>query len=388
MKPSTEIFEAYAKLAKEQGLITKTAESNNPRYDSQDLSALEMLYGVKPNGKDEKHIMEQAHPDPMIIAPAYDRINGLVENELERQNMSVFIATKPTSGSLTGQRYVKAHQELTNEVIKLGFFLDKNNEEELMSLADSCTEVLTKEAIAPLLIVGLIAGAIALVKGISYLEDNPESKNLVTDIKTAKQELTDAQEQYPKLMSILSPFIERLNLLEQANSEYEAYRSEIKTVLVNVSTTSTIEEKRKMIASNAAKLFTSGYDQKIVKSITELKAQANAIINGAPIVMEELNSAQSKFNEGSFMGEWADTVKDWWHKYVWNSETEDAVKSIANVVKSAGASATGAGELLASLENLRHQVQSAPDNQEQVNKEHVDTNKSKPVDPMKLPEWA
>ncbi len=385
MKPSTEIFDAYAKLAKDQGLITKTAESNNPRYDSQDLSALEMLYGVKPNGKDEKHIMEQAHPDPMIIAPAYDRINGLVENELERQNMSVFIATKPTSGSLTGQRYVKAHQELTNEVIKLGFFLDKNNEEELMSLADSCTEVLTKEAFV--WIIGAVAAALALVKGIAYLEDNPESKNLATDIKMAKEELSDAQSQYPKLMSMLSPFLERLNLLEQANSEFETYRSEIKTTLINVSTTSIIEEKRKMIASNAAKLFASGYDQKIAKVITELKAQANAVINGAPVVMEELNSAQSRFNEGSFMGEWADTVKDWWHKYVWNSETEDAVKAIANVVKSAAASATGAGEILASLENLRQQIPNTS-TQAPENVTEPSNKKSPAKDPMKLPEWA
>ena len=139
----SDIFEEYAKIAVAQGLVKeaslekKAEEETNPRYDSLDLDAIEMLYGVKPNGE-EKHIVEQSHPESVVVSPAYDRVNGLVENGLERQDIMHWIATKPNHGKHIQERYVKAHQELVNEVIKAAFILDRDNEHELMAFADRC----------------------------------------------------------------------------------------------------------------------------------------------------------------------------------------------------------------------------------------------------------
>ena len=150
---SSEIFDNFAKIALDKGLISEAAEgviktvlaeSTNPRYDSKTLSDIEILYGVRPNGKDEKDIIGQAHPESVVIAPAYDRLNGLVENVKERHDIMVGIAMKPHQGKLTGHKYAK--QDLLNELIRLGTFLDSKGQEDLMSLADGCTEKLTKEA--------------------------------------------------------------------------------------------------------------------------------------------------------------------------------------------------------------------------------------------------
>lgn len=143
----SDILNEYAKIAIAKGLISEAKakeEKTNPRYDSLDLEAIEMLYGVKPNGE-EKHIVEQAHPEPVIVSPAYDRVNGLVENLLERQDVMHYIATKPNHGKHIQERYVKAHNELLNEVIKTAFVLDRDEHGELMQLADSCSERLVKK---------------------------------------------------------------------------------------------------------------------------------------------------------------------------------------------------------------------------------------------------
>jgi hypothetical protein len=144
----SEIFEEYAKIALERGLIKEAQNESkkpNPRYDSVDLEAMEMLYGIKPNDE-EDHIVEQAHPESVVVAPAYDRANGLVENLLERQDIMTGIALKPNDGKLVQRRYVVAHNDLVNELLKTAFMLDKKGQEDLMKLADNCSGRLNKEA--------------------------------------------------------------------------------------------------------------------------------------------------------------------------------------------------------------------------------------------------
>ena len=95
----SEIFDNFVKIALESDLISLDAPDKakkkleeNPRADSLSAKDIEKLYNIKPNApKDmeyKKNIIEDAHPTPMVICPAYDRINGLVENENERQNKS------------------------------------------------------------------------------------------------------------------------------------------------------------------------------------------------------------------------------------------------------------------------------------------------------------
>lgn len=164
---NSDIFNEYASLALKRGIIKNAGSTDAPPKHDDELSAIEILYGVKPNGEKDD-ILDQAHPESVIIAPAYDRLNGLVENLKERHNVMCDIALKPTNGKLTQRRYVKANQDLIQELTKIAFMLDRKGETELMTLADSCTErlVLKKEAFFPAL---FSLGGLALYGGIVAL---------------------------------------------------------------------------------------------------------------------------------------------------------------------------------------------------------------------------
>jgi hypothetical protein len=160
----SEIFDEYARIAKEHGLLSEGWDASK-RYDSNTLDAIEMLYGVKPeNEKDMRELSDQAHPETIVAAPSYDAMNGVVENLYERQNMMRYIAEKVPDGHLIQRRYIKAYQELTNSLVRAGFTLDNNDELELMKLADSCNETLHKQGQGWEIGIGI--GVAALVLGL------------------------------------------------------------------------------------------------------------------------------------------------------------------------------------------------------------------------------
>lgn len=165
MARRSDIFDSYAKIAEEKGLISLAEEQESsqpakpkesaklkrykkdsyPRMGSDDLSTIEALYGVKPDNsiKYELNIMEAAHPKPVVIAPSYDKINGLVENNIERQNIISNIALKPTNGNIDQRKY--AQKELVMELVRLANDLDNSGNEELRVIADKCIEDISSE---------------------------------------------------------------------------------------------------------------------------------------------------------------------------------------------------------------------------------------------------
>jgi hypothetical protein len=90
-------------------------------------------------------------------------MNSIVENLHQRQDIMTWIAEKNPDGLLIQKRYVKAHQDLINSLVRAGFLLDNSEESELMSLADSCAirldSNIKKEAFWPL------AGGVAATLG-------------------------------------------------------------------------------------------------------------------------------------------------------------------------------------------------------------------------------
>lgn len=149
----SDIFESFVKIAEEKGLVSrepvkKQAEAehteknlDNPRWDSLSAEDIAHLYGVKPPSPKEmqykSNIMEVAHPDPLVIAPSYDKLNGLVENEIERQNIDLRIALKPSpDGQLTNRKYAK--QNLILSLVRVGNEMDARGEDALTKLADAC----------------------------------------------------------------------------------------------------------------------------------------------------------------------------------------------------------------------------------------------------------
>jgi hypothetical protein len=226
----SEVLENYAKLAADRGLIdtslpVKQAEETNPRYDSVTIKEIEALYGVKAPGESEKDILDQAHPDPVVLAPAHDKVNGLVENLKERHNIMVGIATKPTNGLLTQHVYVAAKEQLLNELIKVAFLLDRENKAELMTLADSCSERLVKTAvIPPLILAGLVAAGVGLLY--TAISQNLHlSQGVVQDCEKALTEIEEAITTYskhPELKTELAGLIEKIKVLKAAGEKVAA----------------------------------------------------------------------------------------------------------------------------------------------------------------------
>ena len=168
----SDIFNEFVKIAQEKGMVSEDAPekvqkklSKEHRADSLDISAIEALYGVKPDTpKDmqyKKNIIEDAHPNSIVISPSYDKLNGLVENDQERQNIMLNIVNKPANGHATNAKY--AEKDFILSLVRLGNTLDAQHEDQLRSLADTCLEqvakpVITKQAgLPPLAIAGIVA---------------------------------------------------------------------------------------------------------------------------------------------------------------------------------------------------------------------------------------
>lgn len=151
----SEIFNSFVKIAEEKGLISNDSSEakkqleKTHRADSMDITAIEALYGVKPDapkGMDYKlNIMEVAHPNSVVVSPSYDRLNGLVENNNERQNIILNIVNKQVNGYQTQHKY--AEKELILSLVRIGNDLDNNGKAELAALADYCLTEVTDSVI-------------------------------------------------------------------------------------------------------------------------------------------------------------------------------------------------------------------------------------------------
>ena len=329
----SEIFDNYAKIAIDQGLISQAEEKTNPRYDSLEMSDIEIMYGVKPNGKDEKHIVEQAHPDSLVVMPAHDKIYGLVENELERQDMMVYIARKPTTGNLGGKRYVQAQEELLNELVRVGFLLDQNEKAELMNLADSCSNRIIKQAFEPVTIAIIIGAIIALTATghAVYKGNHPDSQGFTPDLDNVLNEITSkgvlngALEDYPELEKTLLPFINNLQNLKRLNQDADRYRQEINRSLLTLTGASTREEKKNLLLKNVSYLLKQDKIDEVNKKLTELQELGKAVNESIPLAIKELQDAQSRY-ETSSSGWWESVKKAWY--WLIQSDCEDALEAL------------------------------------------------------------
>lgn len=152
----SEIFENYVKIAQEKGLIPEDAPQKakeklekNPRADSMDLTAIEALYGIKPNApKDmeyKNNIVEIAHKGVAVVSPAYDRLNGIVPNQNQAQSITINKLKHRNTGHLNNAKYAKKDLLLT--LVKIANDLDAQNETKLYKLADSCLEQVSNDQI-------------------------------------------------------------------------------------------------------------------------------------------------------------------------------------------------------------------------------------------------
>lgn len=146
----SEIWDNYVAVAEKAGFVKEAAEESAElkkykedaaaRVGSDSIETIEAMYGVKPDQIEGQEytdcITEAAHPNSVIIAPSYDKLNGLVENDIERGNIMSNIALKPPMGTHTNHRY--AASELMMELVRVGNEMDARNKEGLFKLADEC----------------------------------------------------------------------------------------------------------------------------------------------------------------------------------------------------------------------------------------------------------
>lgn len=177
----SDVFDSFVKIAEEKGLLSEASPEENKevlertrRADSLTIAEIAKLYGIKPpappDAEYKKNIMERAHPDPVIIAPSYDKLNGLVENNNERQNILLHIVNKQSpDGQLTQRKY--ARKKLLMSLVKIGNEMDNRCQNDLRKLSDVCLQqasnpTLKKQAIIPIII------GIAAVVGVLYAQQH------------------------------------------------------------------------------------------------------------------------------------------------------------------------------------------------------------------------
>lgn len=129
----------------EKGLVKKAESRVDTQPDSDYQDKIKALYGIEIKLNDSTTpIIEQAHPDMVIIAPSYDKVNALVENIQQRHDIMVGIVNKMPNGNLTQHKI--AEKELLDELISLSFQLDNEGNEPLAKQALVCADRLTKQA--------------------------------------------------------------------------------------------------------------------------------------------------------------------------------------------------------------------------------------------------
>lgn len=198
----SEIFENFVKIAEDKGLVSKAdhaehTEKNldNPRWDSLSIEQIGKLYNLKldrPKDMEYEHnIMEDAHPDTVVISPSYDKLNGLVENEIEGQNIRARIVMKDPDGHLVNRKY--AEKQLVLSLVRVGNDLDNRDEDELRKLADICLLQATNSSMVKTALYPLLFGAAASIIGAVYLKNHIKfhSDGFEMDFQKVMEEIED-----------------------------------------------------------------------------------------------------------------------------------------------------------------------------------------------------
>ena len=255
----SDIWDEFEKMAVLQGLISVADEDTQPTPKTRDSlsdDAVRLLYNIEPDLEKKKSIIEIAHPETAVVGRAYDAMNSIVENEHQRHDMMTYIALKMPNGNLTQRRYVAAKKDLLDSLIRSAFTLDNQDEEGLMSLADSCAQRLsedhiTKEAWIPLAIGA--AKAVALL-GLGYYFtttlappaenvyqnaqkvitacDELEGRLNVTPIKQDMSYLMNLAKQVDAIKGQLTPIHSVQEAITEAQKESEAAGAEIAHKLI------------------------------------------------------------------------------------------------------------------------------------------------------------
>jgi hypothetical protein len=349
----SEIFESFAKIALEKGLIEVNAESRTEEEklkDSNYKANIKALYNVDIDSGD---LFEKAHPKSVIVSPSYDKVNGLFENERERHNIMVGNALKTPSGNLLGQKYADAHDDLLGELVRLGFSMDNKKIDDLRILADSCSErianknmiknsapnsparylsYLSKAAPTAAAVgtgfgpigwaVGGIVAALALIAIVNHT--SPSDQGVYNDCAKTIIELKELIPKIPQESSYLNQLLTNLEDLQQLSHDYNSLGS--------------------IDASTPEKLVDAANKNQDKLLVAQKYKNACAIMKGKiPDYIKSITSFQ--MNEPDKSYDWWQKIKNLTH-YLTADDKEDVTLALETLQASLEASVTEANTFM------------------------------------------
>lgn len=295
----SEIFESFIKIAQEKGLVSnaesaehteKDFSETNPRMDSLTIEQISKLYNIKPSlPKDmeyKKNIMEDAHPDSLVISPSHDKLNGLIENNIERQNILLHIVHKEPDGHLTQRKY--AEKELIMSLVRVANELDQRDQDGLRKLADVCLLQASKKKLTKVAFPFLIAGIAALVAAI-YTKQHIKfhSDGFTQDYQKALGEIDDlltSNSNWGVGYSYTPAFIQMVNNLRLELSKLNAGVQKVLPLFEKIETPHTGSELKEMAQQPET--------QEIVEAMKEFQTLFDEV---GPYIMGVINDFN---NEG------------------------------------------------------------------------------------------
>jgi hypothetical protein len=260
----SEIFESFVKIAQEKGLIAeadhaehteKDFHETNPRHDSLSIEQIGKLYGNKPQmpkGMEYKNnIMEVAHPESsmLVISPSHDKLNGLIENNIEGQNIRLRIVRKEPDGHLTQRKY--AQQNLVLSLVRVANELDNRDQDELRKLADVCLLQASQKKIEKRAVWGLVIAAAGALFAALYAKEHLRfhSDGFEADYDKAIAEIDDllnSNSNWGVGYAYTPEFIQTVNQLKTVLSELHSEVQKILPILDKVEKPRTKQELLQM----------------------------------------------------------------------------------------------------------------------------------------------
>lgn len=220
----------------------KMFEPSEPTpISKEEQKEIKELYDQKPTDY-KNNIMELAHPVPVVIMDAYDKLNGLIENNIERQTIMLNIFNKrPRTGTEIGFKYADARKSLLLSLIRTSQQINRLNNPQLSKLAQApisqlSIKPITKTAIAPLAIAGVVAAAV-IIGGLYYQQHSDmASKGFERNCKQLTDEIQDLidkdgswgtnkfKDQFKTDMTVFKGNIEQLM------SAYSNFKSQVEAI--------------------------------------------------------------------------------------------------------------------------------------------------------------
>lgn len=340
----SEILKLFAEQAEKDGLV----KADKPKTEE--------LYNLKPNGDED--ILQKAHPKPVVVSPAYDKLNGLVENLQERHKIMVEIAKKPNHGRLTEFLLnIKAYNDLNDSLIKAAFLLDRDEQEDLMVVADESICQLEKVGAGLVLpIAAIVLPIAAILGGMIYTGNNPASQGFKNDLAKAITEVKDCvTNDYPQMQKAIGPFLLKIQQVSSQMDEFIKLNDEITNAILQIKGATTDDEKKKAIVQNTIAFIGGGKFESKIKQLESFKDSCKSLIEMLPIAITEFKNADQKY-ESDDWAPWR-AVKETWRGMVADSDAIDAYKALLNVQKSIGSVFENVDKQISALQELKASVE-------------------------------